>query len=684
MGHAILSSSLTAGAKCRRRELTAFRTAVATMLLPLSGCLPTLTTFDVPPEVAPGKILEIRVEGRSPAGSLGRAGCVLQLPSSFTVLGAAGWGDIDRVTVDASLLAGFTPEPGQSLIAYSAGYLGNPPADYAGGMSLFVRAPAVGGPFLFKVIVAAQDYQTGGWTVTDPPAFTSFATLGSAYVRSVNVVEQPAQGMVIESVLLRDGTSLLDPYDFDGDGRVDVVESVIRGLPGISQMNLWTQRDGTWAQVQFTSPPSVDALFRLADLNRDGYPDIIDATGRVLFGDGGAHWTAGPQVPINSTSAGYFGVGDINGDGWPDVAFVTLPPGTYYCIQAFLNNNGTGWVPVNNGLPATLIGSTWGSPMICDVNGDGNQDLVLFPYCWYGDGAGNWSASPLLQPPSSSTTRVVACDLDGDGKAELLQYLNSAVTVWEWRPQGWQQHLITLTTFNWTAFPMDWDGDGLTDIVVGPSASSSSTGPLPFVVWRNMGGLNFQQMPGASMTWFHPYYTGATSVDFDGNGIDDLIVFERYWAAGSETSALKFLQSTRAGASAFGTACAASGLPAPLLQAIGAPSRGNLGFVLRLTGGATNGPALLWFGASKRIAFGQNLLPFDLTALGAPGCTLLSEPAVLLPVVCNASGIADLPVPIPNVPALLRQTFFVQGAVERSGVNPLGLLFSQSLALRVQ
>src|SRR5262249_7129722 len=149
---------------------------------------------------------------------------------------------------------------------------GNPPADFVGGMSLFVRAPAVGGPFLFKVIVAARDL-TGAWTVSDPPAFTSFATLGNAYVRSVNVVEQPAQGMAMESVLLLDGSStptILDvgTYDFDGDGKHEVVEHT-----GNGQVTLWAQSSGTWVPAPFTSPPSLSYLFQFVDLNRDGYAD---------------------------------------------------------------------------------------------------------------------------------------------------------------------------------------------------------------------------------------------------------------------------------------------------------------------------------------------------------------------------------------------------------------------------
>lgn len=653
------------------------RAAVAaTASLLLSGCLPTLTSFSVPPEVAPGKIVEVHVEGRSSPGTLGRAACVVQVPSSFVLLDAAGWGDIDTIMADPSVLAGLTPEQGHYLVAYSAGPGGNPPADYTGGIRIYFRAPAaVGGPFLFKAVLAGQSSQ--GWTVTDPPGFAGFIALNAPHAQTVHVVESPSSGLAVEAALVRPGSGPYQLFDFDGDGHHEVIEHDHI----MSTTRVWSQRYGTWAPLPFTNPPGMHHSLRFVDLNRDGHADIVDATGRVLFGDGGASWTVGPAASFVSPSPLNFSVGDINRDGWPDLVFLTLPPGGYR-VQVFLNNLGTSWVAANNGLSQQIVGQS--VPTTCDVNGDANPDLVHFPYCWLGDGAGNWTPTVAIAPTSSWNGNVYGTDMDGDGDAELLHMNYSGVSVWNWQPQSWQQRWIAPHAGRVMMLPTDWDGDGAVDIVLGPPAAAASTPPAPIEVWRNAGQLNFQQSSASHLIVLRPHYTGGLSVDFDSNGVDDLVMFEWFPAAGVHSSALLQVQPTRTGVSPFGAACAGPSLPAPTLLAIGTPRRGNARFGLRLGGGLPSGPAALWLGASKRTAFGQPLLPFDLTPLGAPGCTLLADPASATGIVCSATGVADLPLPVPNLPALLRQTFFVQGVIAQPGANAVGLLFSQGLAIRVE
>ena len=73
----------------------------------------------------------------------------------------------------------------------------------------------------------------------------------------------------------------------------------------------------------------------------------------------------------------------------------------------------------------------------------------------------------------------------------------------------------------------------------------------------------------------------------------------------------------------------------------------------------------------------QNLGP-----MGAPGCSLLVEPRMLLSSVTDLRGQARIPMPIPAVPALLGQALFGQWAILDPGANALGLTVSDGAAAK--
>ena len=91
----------------------------------------------------------------------------------------------------------------------------------------------------------------------------------------------------------------------------------------------------------------------------------------------------------------------------------------------------------------------------------------------------------------------------------------------------------------------------------------------------------------------------------------------------------------------------------------------------------------MWIGLSKRYAFGSPILPFDLAAFGAPGCAVVASTEATFFVVADAQGRAQLPVAIPNDPALQRFTVFAQAASFAPGSNGLGWLFAGGLAAKI-
>jgi hypothetical protein len=88
-------------------------------------------------------------------------------------------------------------------------------------------------------------------------------------------------------------------------------------------------------------------------------------------------------------------------------------------------------------------------------------------------------------------------------------------------------------------------------------------------------------------------------------------------------------------------------------------------------------------GTSKTSLFGVPALPLPLDPFGAPGCSLLAEPAVLLPSVTSATGAAGVGTPVPNSTSILLATVFGQWGVFGLGANPLGIVFSEGAAARI-
>ena len=128
----------------------------------------------------------------------------------------------------------------------------------------------------------------------------------------------------------------------------------------------------------------------MADINRDGKPDIITAD-RAFGGPGTVAILLNQTVP-GSTTASFAGeqtfvtgdgstfvaAGDLNGDGRPDL--VTSYDGLEnYQVGVLLNTTTPGSNTVSFANPVTLNTAVYGpaAPTIGDLNGDGRPDLIV-------------------------------------------------------------------------------------------------------------------------------------------------------------------------------------------------------------------------------------------------------------------------------------------------------------------
>lgn len=133
--------------------------------------------------------------------------------------------------------------------------------------------------------------------------------------------------------------------------------------------------------------------------------------------------------PTYTTNTGATAIltSDFNNDGKPDIACVNALPGT---MDIRLNSGGGYFFA---GITYSLAGQSWGLAS-ADFNTDGNMDLAAVISSgtisvFFGNGTGGFAAPVNYSAPFSE--RIIAKDLNGDGKADLAvnNHYNSNVGV---------------------------------------------------------------------------------------------------------------------------------------------------------------------------------------------------------------------------------------------------------------
>jgi hypothetical protein len=328
--------------------------------------------------------------------------------------------------------------------------------------------------------------------------------------------------------------------DFDGDGDLDlyVASGGVEAKEGdvLLRDRLYVNdgkgaftkaADGVIPDVR-TSKSCVCA----ADYDRDGDVDLF-VGGRVVPGrfphapsslllknEGGRFVDASKELPQSQlgmvTAACWT---DLDGNGFLDLVVAAQ----WQPLRVFANSGGT-FTDRTQALGLDKVHGQWNSVAAADLDGDGDMDLV----------AGNLGLNTKYKASEKKPLRLYGKDFDGNGSFDVVEAKQPGDTVLPVRGLSCSSQAMPFVRERFPTYDafakanlQEIYGGGLTDCI------ELTCNELQHVVVENRGDT-FAIAPLPRMTQIAPVF-GIGIADFDGDGIQDLVLAQNFFSPEPET-----------------------------------------------------------------------------------------------------------------------------------------------------